>query len=72
VEHIWVREDVCAGFWWGKNSLGRPRRRWKGNIKISKRNLLGEGRMDWIGLAQNRNKWWAVMYARIEYRKLVY
>jgi hypothetical protein len=46
--HIWVREDVRAGFWWEKTSLGRPRHRWKSNIKISKRNLLGRG--GWTGL----------------------
>jgi len=67
MEHTQVGEDVCAGFWWEKTSLGRPRCRWKGNIKISKRNVLGEGRVDWVDLAQNRNKVWAVMYTGINF-----
>jgi hypothetical protein len=34
----------------GKRPLGRPRRSWVGNIKTD----LG---VDWIGLAQDRDKW---------------
>jgi hypothetical protein len=40
----------------GRRPLGRPRRRWMDNIRID----LGEvgwGDVDWIGLAQDRNKW---------------
>jgi hypothetical protein len=40
----------------GKRPLGRPRRRWVYNIRID----LGEvgwGDVDWIGLAQDRNRW---------------
>jgi hypothetical protein len=40
----------------GRRSLGRPRHRWVVNIKMN----LGEirwGGMDWIGLAQDRDKW---------------
>jgi hypothetical protein len=40
----------------GKRSLGRPRRRWVDNIRMG----LGEvgwGNVDWIGLAQDRNRW---------------
>jgi hypothetical protein len=40
----------------GKRPLGRPRRRWVVNIK---RDLgeVGWGDVDWIGLAQDRNRW---------------
>jgi hypothetical protein len=40
----------------GKRPLGRPRRRWVDNIKMD---LLGIGwsGVDWIGLAQDRDKW---------------
>jgi hypothetical protein len=40
----------------GKRPLGRPRCRWVDNIKM---NLLeiDWGSMDWIGLAQDRDKW---------------
>jgi hypothetical protein len=40
----------------GKRPLGRPRRRWVDNIRMD----LGEvewSDVDWIGLAQDRNKW---------------
>jgi hypothetical protein len=40
----------------GKRSLGRPRHRWMDNIRMD----LGEvgwGDVDWIGLAQDRNRW---------------
>jgi hypothetical protein len=43
-----------------KRPLGRPRRRWVDNIKMD----LGEvgwGGVDWIGLAQDRDRWREVM-----------
>jgi hypothetical protein len=44
----------------GKGPLGRPRRRWVDNIRMD----LGEvgwGDVDWIGLAQDRDKWRALV-----------
>jgi hypothetical protein len=44
----------------GKRPLGRPRRRWVDNNKMD----LGEvgwGVVDWIGLAQDRNRWRALV-----------
>jgi hypothetical protein len=44
----------------GKRPLGRPRRRWVEDIRMD----LGEvgwGDVDWIGLAQDRNRWRAVV-----------
>jgi hypothetical protein len=44
----------------GKRPLGRPRRRWVVNIRMD----LGEvgwGDVDWIGLAQDRNMWRALV-----------
>jgi hypothetical protein len=44
----------------GKRPLGRPRRRWVDNIEM----YLGEvawGDVDWIGLAQDRNRWRALV-----------
>jgi hypothetical protein len=44
----------------GKRPLGRPRCRWVNNIKKD----LGEvgwGDVDWIGLAQDRNRWRALV-----------
>jgi hypothetical protein len=39
----------------GKRALGRPRRRWKDNIKMDLQEL-GCGGMDWIELAQDRDR----------------
>jgi hypothetical protein len=44
----------------GKRPLGRPRRRWVDNIRMD----LGEvewGAVDWVGLAQDRNRWRALV-----------
>jgi hypothetical protein len=44
----------------GKRPLGGPRRRWVDNIMMD----LGEvewGDVDWIGLAQDRNRWRALV-----------
>jgi hypothetical protein len=40
----------------GKRPLGRPRRRWLDNIKMNVLEI-GWGGVDWIGLAQERDKW---------------
>jgi hypothetical protein len=39
-----------------KKPLGTPRRRWEDNIKTDLREI-GWGGMDWIYLAQDRNRW---------------
>jgi hypothetical protein len=44
----------------GKGPLGRPRRRWVDNIRLDLREV-GWGDVDWIGLAQDRNRWRAVV-----------
>jgi hypothetical protein len=44
----------------GKRSLGRSRHRWDDNIKKDLREV-GCGGMDWIGLAQDRNQWRALV-----------
>jgi hypothetical protein len=40
----------------GKTALGRPRRRWVGNIKMNLRDI-GWDLMDWIDVAQDRDQW---------------
>ena len=40
----------------GKRPLGRPRRRWEDNIKMDLKEV-GCGRMNWIELAQDRDRW---------------
>jgi hypothetical protein len=51
----------------GMRPLGRPRRRWMDNIKIG---VLGVGwsGVDWIGLAQDRDKWRALVNAVMNLR----
>jgi hypothetical protein len=40
----------------GKRPLGRPRRKWEDNIKMDIKEV-GWGSIDWIDLAQDRNRW---------------
>jgi hypothetical protein len=44
----------------GKRPLGRPRRRWIDNIKMDLVEI-GLSVEDWIGLAQNRYRWRALV-----------
>jgi hypothetical protein len=46
----------------GRRPLGRPRRRWVDNIRMDLRGM-GWGDVDWIGLAQGRDKWRAIVDA---------
>jgi len=46
----------------GKRPLGRPRRRWEDNIKMNLQEV-GCGGMDWIQLAQGRDRWRALVKA---------
>jgi hypothetical protein len=40
----------------GKRPLGRPRRRWVDNIRMDLQEV-GCAHVDWIGLAQDRDRW---------------
>jgi len=40
----------------GRRPLGRPRRRCVNNIRVDLQEV-GCGSMDWIGLAQDRDRW---------------
>jgi len=51
----------------GKRPLVRPRRRWKDNIKMDLQEV-GCGGMDWIELAQDRDRWWAIVNAVMNLR----
>jgi hypothetical protein len=44
----------------GKRPLGRPRRRWEDNTRMYLREI-GWEIVDWIHLAQDRDKWEAVV-----------
>jgi hypothetical protein len=64
------RRDACkalVGKPEGRRPLGRPRRRWEGNITINLREI-GWGGVDWIDLAQDRDRWRAVVNAVMNLR----
>jgi hypothetical protein len=46
----------------GKRPLGRPRCRWEDNIRMDVQEV-GCGCVDWIGLAQDRDRWRALVSA---------
>jgi hypothetical protein len=50
----------------GRRPLGRPRRGWKDSIKLDLQEV-GWG-MDWIELAQDRDKWRALVNAVMNLR----
>jgi len=51
----------------GKRQLGRPRRRWVDNIRMDLQEV-GCGYMDWIGLAQDRDRWRTLVTAVMSLR----
>jgi hypothetical protein len=53
----------------GKPDGKRPRRRWEDNIKMDLQGV-GCGGMDWIALAQDRDRWRALVNAIMNLRVL--
>ena len=51
----------------GKRSLGRPRRRCVDSIRMDLQEL-GCGYVDWIGLAQDRDRWRTLVSAVMNLR----
>ena len=47
---------VLVGKLEGKRPLGRPRHRWVDNSRMDLEEV-GYGYMEWIGLAQDRDRW---------------
>ena len=45
----------------GKRPLGIPRRRWEDNIKMDFQEVGWGGGMDWVDLAQDRDRWRVLM-----------
>ena len=61
---VWGRGEGCTGFWWGnlreRDPLGRPRHRWEDNVKMDLQEV-GRGCGDWMELAQDRDRWRALV-----------
>jgi len=51
----------------GKSPLGRPRRRWENNITRDLQEM-GCGGVDWIDLAQDKDRWRALVNAVMKIR----
>jgi hypothetical protein len=72
VTRIGEKKNACrllVGKPEGRRSLGRTRRRWLDNIRM----YLVEvewGNVDWIGLAQNRHRWRALVNSVLNLRVL--
>ena len=58
---------VLVGKSEGKRPLGRPRRRWVDNIGMDIQEV-GSGYVDWIGLAQDRDRWRTLVSAVMNLR----
>jgi transcription termination factor 2 len=50
-----------------KRALGRPRRRWVDNVKMDLLEIGWSG-VDWIGLAQDRDKWRTLVNAGMNFQ----
>ena len=64
-------ERGFIGSCWGnrqeRDHLGRPRRRWVDNIRTDLQEV-GCWYMDWIGLAQDRDRWRTLVSAVMNFR----
>jgi len=58
---------VLVGKLVGERPFGRPRRGWEDNIKMYFQEV-GFGGMDWIALAQDRDRCWALVNAVMNLR----
>jgi hypothetical protein len=69
--HAWQRNmyRVLMGKPEGKRPLGKPRRRWGDGIRMDLRKIVW-GSVDWIKLAQDSDRWRAVVNTVMNLRVL--
>jgi hypothetical protein len=71
MQHVRGEVEVYTGFWWGnlegKRGLERPSHRWEDTIKMNLQEVGLEG-VEWIDLAQDRDRWRALMNAVMNLR----
>ncbi|KAJ4446490.1 hypothetical protein ANN_13186 [Periplaneta americana] len=60
------KNRVLVGRQEGRRTYGKPRRRWKDNVKMDLREVGYDDR-DWINLAQDRDRWRAYVRAAMTY-----
>ena len=53
----------------GKSPLGRPRRRWEDNIEMDLQEVR-RGCVDWMELAQDKDRWRALVSTIMNFRVL--
>jgi hypothetical protein len=62
-----LKDRVLVGKSEGKRTLVRPRRRWEDDIRMDLQEVGCEC-VDWIGLAQDRDRWRALVNAVMNLR----
>jgi len=62
-----VVHRVLVGKPEGRRPSGRPKRRWEDNIKMDLQ-VVGGGFGDWMELAQDRDRWQALVSTVINFR----
>jgi len=67
MDEEWGVYRVLVGKPEGKRPLARPKSRWVDNIRMDLQEV-GCGYMDWIGLAQERDRWRTLVSAVMNVR----
>jgi hypothetical protein len=67
IEEVRGAYKILVGRFEGRRPLGRPRRRWEDNIKMDLREIRF-GDVDWIHLAQDRDRWRALVNTVMNFR----
>jgi hypothetical protein len=61
------KQQISQDFSGLRQLAGRPRRRWEDNIKIDLQKV-GCGSIDWVEMAQDRDRCWALVNAVMNIR----